>query len=86
MDVAGISPPATTDGVRTEKYCVRVPSQLFKLLDRLKKEERILDEEIHEPAKRESSHDHDQEEGEAVADLRFFLVSSNQGQNGRDKS
>ena len=45
-----------------------------------------LDEEIHEPAKRESSHDHDQEEGQAVADLRFFFVSSNQSQNGRDKS
>ena len=38
-----------------------------------------LDEEIHEPPKRQGSSDHDQEEREAVADLRFFFVSSDQG-------
>ncbi len=56
MDVVGISLPATTVGVRTE---------------------RGLDEEIHEPAKCESSHNHNQEEGKAVADLCFFITSSN---------
>jgi len=40
--------------------------------------ERVLDKKIHEPAKCESPYDHDQEEREAVADLLFFLISSNQ--------
>ena len=78
------------EGLRVGKDTpCRVPPLLYNTSsepDGRCKEERVLDEKIHEPAKRKSSHDHDQEEGEAVADLRFFLVSSNQGQNGRDKS
>ena len=44
----------------------------------LEERETVLEEEKHEPAKRKGSHDHDQKEGDAVADLRFFLISSNQ--------
>jgi len=44
----------------------------------LEERETVLEEEKHEPAKRKGSHDHDQKEGDAVADLCFFLISSNQ--------
>ena len=49
------------------------------------KEEKSESEEIHEPAKEQASHNHDQEEEECVFDLAFSVLSSEESEHDADK-
>lgn len=47
--------------------------------------ERSSDEKVHEPAEKQSAYDHDQEEGDKIADLSFSFASSNQSEDNANK-
>jgi hypothetical protein len=49
-------------------------------------EERLGDEQIHEPPEQDGTQDHDQKQGNKIPYLRFSFVSSNKSQNNADKS